>query len=171
GGVAGRVRTGLMLTVARPTMTSSLRQAKRGLPPSCRCRITEHGFGRSASLYSWVDARPGTRLACWSSVCGRRGAEQTMSQRDPEGSGASVAGAGPGDDPRTADELRRAYERSEAILASISDGFFVFDRDWRYVYANDAAVAQARRSRDELIGRSVWDIFPDVVDTEVDAQW
>src|SRR5437588_7617085 len=40
---------------------------------------------------------------------------------------------------RGQEELQDAHRRTKAILDSISDGFNVFDREWRYVYVNPAA--------------------------------
>jgi PAS domain S-box-containing protein len=62
-------------------------------------------------------------------------------------------------------ELRReaqmARDRAETILASISDGFMVIDRDWRYTYVNAAAQRMMRKSSEELIGRNRWEVFPE----------
>src|SRR5262249_46782350 len=55
--------------------------------------------------------------------------------------------------------LARAHERTESILKSISDAFYVFDRDWRFTYINDQGVAFTRKPREELIGKNVWELF------------
>ncbi|WP_374445278.1 ATP-binding protein [Stella sp.] len=65
-----------------------------------------------------------------------------------------------------ADRLRR---RTEIILASISDAFFVLDRSFRFRHLNDRAAA-ALGGRD-LIGRRIWDAFPPAVDTPVKANF
>ncbi|MBV8880716.1 MAG: PAS domain S-box protein [Planctomycetaceae bacterium] len=57
-------------------------------------------------------------------------------------------------------ELERALDSREKILESIKDSFIVFDREFRYRYLNPAAVALLGRSREELIGRTFWDVFP-----------
>ena len=61
---------------------------------------------------------------------------------------------------------------SRGILASIADPFVVQDRDWRFIYINSAAAelfARAgHRSPESLIGRAVWDIFPETVGTETE---
>ena len=62
-------------------------------------------------------------------------------------------------------ELRReaqiARDRAETILTSISDGFMVIDRDWRYTYVNAAAQRMMRRTSAELIGKNRWEAFPE----------
>jgi Transcriptional regulator containing PAS, AAA-type ATPase, and DNA-binding domains len=61
---------------------------------------------------------------------------------------------------------------SRGILASISDPFVVQDRDWRFVYINAPAAELFARaghvSPESLIGRGVWDIFPETVGTETE---
>src|SRR4051812_9870477 len=73
---------------------------------------------------------------------------------------------------KEADEaLRAARGRTEAILESISDEFFALDRDWRYTFINERALAENGRMKGrtlvsaELLGRTVWDVFPELVGT------
>lgn len=40
-----------------------------------------------------------------------------------------------------------------------------FDKEWRFVYVNDRAVQAARKTREELLGKKLWDLFPENVDT------
>jgi PAS domain S-box-containing protein len=55
---------------------------------------------------------------------------------------------------------RRAHEELFTTLERISDFFFALDREWRYVYANQHLLDLLGKSRDELIGRSIWEVFP-----------
>lgn len=48
------------------------------------------------------------------------------------------------------------------ILESITDAFISFDREWHFTYVNEEAAKLLRKSKEELIGRSVWDVFPDL---------
>lgn len=61
--------------------------------------------------------------------------------------------------------LRKSKRRIHRIIASISDGFAVFDLNWRIVYVNENAAAMAGTSPDDLVGRSVWELFPGAVGT------
>ncbi|WP_414580836.1 PAS domain S-box protein [Scytonema sp. PCC 10023] len=54
------------------------------------------------------------------------------------------------------------------ILESITDAFIAYDRDWRYTYVNEAAVGLLKKSRNELIGKRVWDVFPLLCGTNVE---
>jgi PAS domain S-box-containing protein len=65
---------------------------------------------------------------------------------------------------RMLDELRESQQQSETILESITDAAVAMDRDWRYVYANDRALARfaAWRGmpvrREDIIGKSAWEL-------------
>jgi PAS domain S-box-containing protein len=71
------------------------------------------------------------------------------------------------------DERRRAAEAARdaahrdlgTILESITDGFVIFDREFRYVYINDVAARVAGEPGAALIGRRLWDLFPEFART------
>jgi PAS domain S-box-containing protein len=67
---------------------------------------------------------------------------------------------------RAEDELSRANAKIMEILESITDGFSTWDRNWRYIYANERSAQLLGKPREQLIGRSVWDLFPEAVGTE-----
>jgi PAS domain S-box-containing protein len=67
---------------------------------------------------------------------------------------------------RAEDELSRANAKIMEILESITDGFSAWDRNWRYIYANERSAQLLGKPREQLIGRSVWDLFPEAVGTE-----
>jgi PAS domain S-box-containing protein len=65
-----------------------------------------------------------------------------------------------------------AREQAEAasteilrILERIGDAYIAFDTEWRYTYVNQKAAELARKPASELLGRSVWDEFPEAVHT------
>jgi len=57
-------------------------------------------------------------------------------------------------------ETAAERERLASILESITDGFFALDRQWRYTYVNREAERLVGRTREELLGKSVWECFP-----------
>jgi PAS domain S-box-containing protein len=60
------------------------------------------------------------------------------------------------------DALRAANERIEMVLDSITDRFFAFDSQWRFVYLNKHAEDQVRilgRDPATLIGKVTWSEF------------
>ncbi len=75
-------------------------------------------------------------------------------------------------------ETVRARKEAEAsrdavvvILESITDAFATFDRDWCFVYVNPQAERLVAMRRDELLGKSHWEIFPETVGTELERQY
>jgi signal transduction histidine kinase/CheY-like chemotaxis protein len=53
---------------------------------------------------------------------------------------------------------RASRERATEILGSITDAFFVVDRDWRFTFVNEHAIR--RIGRQDLIGRTLWEAVP-----------
>ncbi|MCG6122538.1 MAG: PAS domain S-box protein [Microvirga sp.] len=53
--------------------------------------------------------------------------------------------------------------RLRETLESISDAFFLLDREWRFAFLNSQAELLLRRSRDELLGKYIWGEFPEPV--------
>ena len=64
---------------------------------------------------------------------------------------------------RARDDVAAARERSEAVLSSIADAFYLLDHDWRFTYVNDAAEPLLQTTRARLLGRTLWDAFPGVI--------
>jgi PAS domain S-box-containing protein len=58
-------------------------------------------------------------------------------------------------------ELRHHATEVERILESIGEGFVAFDREFRCVYVNPPAARMFGLPRDEVIGRTLWEIFPE----------
>ena len=54
-----------------------------------------------------------------------------------------------------------------AILERIGDAFYTLDAQWRFSYVNRQAELLLRLKATDLIGRSVWEIFPDIRETEL----
>ncbi|WP_114860407.1 PAS domain-containing protein [Azospirillum brasilense] len=63
--------------------------------------------------------------------------------------------------------LERAVEQANQILESIGDAFYAIDRDWRVTYVNKRAQEMFDRSRDDLVGHRLYDLFPEVANTTI----
>ncbi|MGG6266717.1 hybrid sensor histidine kinase/response regulator [Leptolyngbya sp. AN03gr2] len=68
-------------------------------------------------------------------------------------------------------EAETAKERAETLLQSITDAFAVLDRDWHYVYVNEAATKLLNRTEAQLIGNRMWDVFPDLIGSTIDTEY
>ena len=71
-------------------------------------------------------------------------------------------------------ELRESNERIANILESITDAFIVLDKEWRFTYVNPQAeqiFALLNKSRANLLGKSFWQEFPDLVGTPMEENF
>jgi PAS domain S-box-containing protein len=57
-------------------------------------------------------------------------------------------------------ELERGLQERLDILASIRDGFFAIDREWRITYINARAAQNMGMTVDELLGKNILEAFP-----------
>jgi PAS domain S-box-containing protein len=62
-------------------------------------------------------------------------------------------------------ELLNAYEEKDRILESIGDGFYALDKNWIITYWNKEAETLLGKKREEVIGKSLWEVYPDSIDT------
>ncbi len=56
------------------------------------------------------------------------------------------------------------------VLESLLEGCQVIGFDFRYLYVNGAVLAQARRSREDLVGRTMMECFPGIEQTPMFAE-
>ncbi|MFT4890997.1 MAG: PAS domain S-box-containing protein, partial [Halobacteriales archaeon] len=61
---------------------------------------------------------------------------------------------------------RERFEDARPLLDRITDAFFAVDDRWRFTYVNDRAEEMFDRSREDLLGRVIWDEFPETVETQ-----
>jgi PAS domain S-box-containing protein len=59
-----------------------------------------------------------------------------------------------------------AREQVADILENISDAFYAVDEEWRFTYINGKAEELWGRPRDELLGKNIWEEFPEAVGSE-----
>jgi two-component system, cell cycle sensor histidine kinase and response regulator CckA len=62
--------------------------------------------------------------------------------------------------------VRRELERRwQVTLDAITDGLFFLDKDWRFTYVNPRACEIVGMPEHELVGRSIWTLFPESRDS------
>jgi PAS domain S-box-containing protein len=61
--------------------------------------------------------------------------------------------------------LRESQQSVVATLESIADGFVTLDSNWRYRYVNAEAARLMGKAPADLIGRRIWDLFPETVES------
>lgn len=59
--------------------------------------------------------------------------------------------------------LKASFNERNAILESIDDGFFAIDNNWTVTYWNKRAEAIVKKSRDEIIGKDLREVYADIV--------
>ena len=60
---------------------------------------------------------------------------------------------------------------ASGILESITDAFYAVDHEWRFTYLNGRALDYFGMSADELLGRSIWEVFPQSRGTIFDREF
>lgn len=65
------------------------------------------------------------------------------------------------------DKLIASEKRYRETLDNMLEGIQILDFDWRYSYVNDALVKQARQTREELLGHSLFEVYPDIRGSEL----
>jgi PAS domain S-box-containing protein len=64
---------------------------------------------------------------------------------------------------RAAEALRESEERLSSFMDSASDGFYLLDPDLRFVEINQRGLEIAGKKKEDIIGKSITEIVPDVV--------
>ena len=57
------------------------------------------------------------------------------------------------------------------ILEGITDAFFALDADARFTYVNRQAEKLMGRGRAELVGRGMWDCFPELKGSRIEHEY
>jgi PAS domain S-box-containing protein len=126
-------------------LTATKREAlATGLPTRGTFRMTTTRGTRQFEVY----VEPMRNAA--GQVIGLTGAARDVTETDP----------GPG-------RLGLDGDQALDILGSITDGFFALDRQERFLYVNKAAASVFGRAPNELLGKPIWSLLPDLRDTRL----
>ncbi|MFW3171732.1 SpoIIE family protein phosphatase [Geodermatophilus sp. CPCC 206100] len=66
---------------------------------------------------------------------------------------------------------RHAEARVARVLESMSAAFFALDRDWCFSYVNAEAERVLGRPREELLGGSIWELYPAAVGSDFEVNY
>ena len=66
---------------------------------------------------------------------------------------------------------KQAEENLRKTLESIGDGFFACDADWQFIYVNAPAERVLGINREEVLGKSHWDVFPLTLGTNLESEY
>ncbi len=65
---------------------------------------------------------------------------------------------------------KQMEERAHNILESITEAFYALDHEGRFTYLNDRAVSYFGRSREALIGQSIYEVVPTARGTKFESE-
>ncbi len=71
---------------------------------------------------------------------------------------------------RTA-ELANSIERLRFTMDNMSEGCMIIDHQWKYLYVNDSAAQHGRFKREDLIGRTMLEMYPGIEKSGVFANY
>ena len=67
--------------------------------------------------------------------------------------------------------VQKANQQISDILESITDAFVSVDPDWHYTYVNHTAAELLGKTREEMLDRVLWDVFPEAVSLLFDTEF
>jgi PAS domain S-box-containing protein len=67
--------------------------------------------------------------------------------------------------------LRASEMRLRDVLDSVPNGFYAIDADWNIIVFNAVAEQLFNRRRDDVLGRNIWDVFPEARGTEFERRF
>ncbi|WP_257462083.1 PAS domain S-box protein [Archangium lipolyticum] len=68
-------------------------------------------------------------------------------------------------------EAEAAEQRVRRMLESITDAFVALDRAWRFTYVNHRAEELSHRSREEMLGRTILEVFPGFIGSRAEREY
>ncbi len=129
----------------------------------------------NARLHPDDVARVGEALQNSIETCGEYEAEYRVVRPDGETRWVHARGRALADNRgRTVRVLGAAYDttgeragesRVARVLEAMPAGFYSLDRDWRFTHVNAEAERLLQNSREELLGRNLWETFPAAVNS------
>lgn len=63
--------------------------------------------------------------------------------------------------------VKYANEKLDNFIESITDSFVILDNDWRFIKVNGAFLKTFKRTECDVIGKTVWDVFPTILNMEI----
>lgn len=69
------------------------------------------------------------------------------------------------------DRHKELTNRLKTTLESITDAFFSINKAWEFSYINAEAERLLERNRDDLMGKNIWNEFPEVIGTKFEKSY
>lgn len=68
-------------------------------------------------------------------------------------------------------EIATVYKEKQTILNRINDAMVSLDTEWRYTFLNDAALATHPQGRDAILGKTIWEVHPEMINTKFSEKY
>ncbi|GAB4133814.1 MAG: hypothetical protein Fur0027_22230 [Raineya sp.] len=68
-------------------------------------------------------------------------------------------------------QAKEFAQKVDTIIEEITEGFYQLNRDWKFVKINKVAEQILGIPREQLLGRKIWDLFPDTPDYNYTAAY
>ena len=68
-------------------------------------------------------------------------------------------------------KLRIERDRSESLFAGMTEGFALFSPSWTVLEVNNAALRISQRERGDVLGKSHWEVWPEMIGTAGEAMY
>jgi type I restriction enzyme M protein len=75
------------------------------------------------------------------------------------------------DEPHAGAGASQRLARTRAMLEEIDEGFVALDWEYRYVHVNEAMLRITQKSRDELLGHTSWELFPQLAGSPLEENY
>lgn len=72
---------------------------------------------------------------------------------------------------RVQNEAARLSNRLLSTLESITDAFFMLDRNWHFSYVNNEALRVLDVQREDMLGKEIWKAFPGSYDSDIGVRY
>ncbi len=89
----------------------------------------------------------------------------------PSPQGVTVYGVNITTRKKAEKELNQTKNEIIDILENIDSGFISLDRLWRFAYVNSVAASRVGSEAKDLIGKNLWEKFPQAIGTETEAHY
>ena len=68
-------------------------------------------------------------------------------------------------------QLHRADRRLAEIVNGMTESCFALDFEWRFTFVNDRGEQMLRHRREQMLGRSIWEVFNKLTGTPMEARY
>lgn len=64
-------------------------------------------------------------------------------------------------------KILESEDKFRALIERMTDGYIALDKEWNYTYINQSAAKHVNVTPAQVLGRCMWEVFPDLIGTEI----